>query len=377
MISYRNEINRYYAMKSNFPERLRRARAVLRGRRLDAWLVTSAHNRRYLSGFTADDAGIAESAGALLILPREAILLTDGRYTAQADLETSGWRIVEYRKGLAGALKGLARESDMRRVGYEPGFLTCERFDVIRKALKETEFLSLAGCIEVMRAQKTAAELDLIRQAVSAAETVFEEVSQWIRPGMTERQVAWRILEGLGNRAARPSFPPIVASGPNSALPHAVPTDREIREGEPIIIDMGACLAGYCSDMTRTVFLGEPRPIFKEIYRAVRRAQLAAQERIRAGLTGREIDSVARSVIAKAGYGPRFVHSLGHGVGLAVHEAPSLTPRYLRRLRSGMVVTVEPGIYLPGEGGVRLENMAVIEDCGITVLNQDRWIYDF
>jgi Xaa-Pro aminopeptidase len=377
MIFYRNEIDTDYAMKSLFPERVKRARAVLRGRGLDAWLITSPHNRRYLSGFAADDADMSESAGALLILPREAILLTDGRYTAQADMETSGWRIVEYKKGLAGALKGLASGSDMHRVGYEPGFLTCERFDAIRKALEETEFLSLAGRIEVMRACKTAPELDAIQRAVSVAETVFEEVSEGVRPGMTERQVAWRIVEGLWNRAEGPSFPPIVASGPNSALPHAVPTDRVVREGEPIIIDMGARLAGYCSDMTRTVFLGEPGPVFKEIYGAVRRAQLAAQERLRAGLTGREVDSVARSAIAEAGYGPRFVHSLGHGVGLAVHEAPSLSPRSLRKLRSGMVVTVEPGIYLPGKGGVRLENMAVIEDRGTTVLNQDRWFYDF
>lgn len=364
-------------MESPFAERVRRIRAVLRGRGLDAWLVTSPHNRRYLSGFTADDADMSESAGALLILAHEAILLTDGRYTTQADMETLGWRIIEYKKGLARALKGLAGECTMRRVGYEPGFLTCRRFDAIKKALDETEFLSLAGRIEGMRACKTASELGVMRRAVSAAETVFDEVWEAIRPGMTERQVAWRIIEGLWNHAGGPSFPPIVASGPNSALPHAVPTDRVVREGEPIIIDMGARLAGYCSDMTRTVFLGEPRPVFKGLYRAVRSAQLAAQARLRAGLTGREIDSVARAVIAEAGYGPQFVHSLGHGVGLAVHEAPSLSPRYLKKLQSGMVVTVEPGIYLPGEGGVRLENMAVIEDHGITVLNQDRWFYDF
>jgi Xaa-Pro aminopeptidase len=168
-----------------------------------------------------------------------------------------------------------------------------------------------------------------------------------------------------------------VASGPNAALPHAVPTDRPIQEGEPILIDMGARLGGYCSDMTRTIFLGEPRSSFKEVYAIVRKAQIAAQEALKAGLTGKQVDQVARDVIKDAGYGPRFVHSLGHGVGLAVHEAPTLSQQSRKMLRPGMVVTVEPGIYLPDQGGVRLENMALVEADGATILSKNDWFYEF
>jgi Xaa-Pro aminopeptidase len=356
---------------------MKRVCAVLAGRGLDALLITCPENRRYLSGFTAEDMGISESAGALLILRKEAILLTDGRYEVQAGDEAPDWRLVIYRRGLAHALKNLMHDCSVHNLAYEPDFLSCRRFEAIKKALPETEFVSLGGRIETMRSIKSSSEVESLKKAISAAETVFEGIWRDIGPGMTEKEIAWRIIEGLCQQAEGPSFSPIVASGPNAALPHAVPTDRPIQEGEPILIDMGARLGGYCSDMTRTIFLGEPRSSFKEVYAIVRKAQIAAQEALKAGLTGKQVDQVARDVIKDAGYGPRFVHSLGHGVGLAVHEAPTISQQSRKMLRPGMVVTVEPGIYLPDQGGVRLENMALVEADGATILSKNDWFYEF
>ena len=364
-------------MNSQYSGRLKRVRLILAGLGLDAFLVTCPENRRYLSGFTAEDVGISESAGALLVLRNEAILLTDGRYEVQAQDEAPDWHLVIYRQGLAHVLKDLIHGSGIHKIAYEPHSLSCQQFDAIKKGLPETEFVPLSGRIEAMRSIKAPPEIDSIKEAISAAEMVLDGVWRTIRPGITEKEVAWYILEGLWRHAEGPSFFPIVASGPNAALPHAVPTDRPIERGEPIIVDMGARLGGYCSDMTRTMFVGEPRAPFKEVYTIVQRAQLAAQRALKAGLTGRQVDQVARDVIRAAGYGPRFVHSLGHGVGLAVHEAPILSQRSRKVLRPGMVVTIEPGIYLPGQGGIRLENMALVEANGATILSKRDWFYEF
>jgi Xaa-Pro aminopeptidase len=364
-------------MKSHYLKRMKRVRAILAGRGLDALLITCPENRRYLSGFTAEDAGISESAGALLILRREAILLTDGRYEVQARDEAPDWRLVIYKQGLAHALKNLMHDCSVHNLAYEPDYLSCRRFEAIKKALPETKFVSLGGWIETMRSIKSSSEIESLKKAISAAEKVLGGIWEDIGPGMTEKEIAWRIIEGLWQHAEGPSFSPIVASGPNAAFPHAVPTDRPIQEGEPILIDMGARLGGYCSDMTRTIFLGEPRSPFREVYAIVRKAQITAQNALRAGLTGKQVDQVARDVIKYAGYGPRFVHSLGHGVGLAVHEAPTLSQRSRKKLRPGMVVTVEPGIYLPDQGGVRLENMALVKADGATILSKNDWFYEF
>jgi Xaa-Pro aminopeptidase len=278
---------------------------------------------------------------------------------------------------MARSLKNLMLGCDAHNLAYEPDYLSCQRLDSIKKALPEIKLVPLGGRIETMRSIKSSSEIESLKKAILAAEKVLGGILKDIVPGMTEREIAWRILEGLWQYAEGPSFSPIVASGPNAALPHAVPTDRPIAEGEPILIDMGAKLGGYCSDMTRTVFLGEPKSPFGEIYAIVRNAQIAAQKAIRAGLTGRQVDRVARDVIMDAGYGPKFVHSLGHGVGLAVHEAPILSQRSRKKLRPGMVVTVEPGIYLPDQGGVRLENMVLVEADGVTILSKNDWFHEF
>ena len=365
-------------MKTPYRTPLSRVRRMLAARKLDALLVTSPENRRYLSGFSADDMGMHESAGALLVTRQENILLTDGRYKIQAEQEAPDWRVEIYRKGLARKLMEISREIPLARMGYEPASLTCavmKRFEAI---LADTEFVEIPPVIEKMRAIKQASEIDTIRRAIAVAEEVFNNIWETLRPGSTEREVAWEITRQLGEKSEGPSFPPIVASGPNAALPHAVPTDRVIRQGETVIIDMGAKVDGYCSDMTRTVIPGGDAPSeTRQVYMTVQRAQAAAQECIMAGMTGREADAVARQVIKDAGYGRYFIHSLGHGVGLAVHEAPSLSQRSRRKLRAGMVVTVEPGIYIEGKCGVRLENMGLVEENGLQVLSSPKWYYDF
>ncbi len=359
-------------------DNIRKVRATLRANSLDGLLVTSPENRRYLSGFTAEDVSINESSGALLILKKRLFLLTDGRYHVQAQKEAKGWEIVIYKKGISEALKTIRSEfPDTKRIGFEPTYLSFEQHELLKKNNPGLELVPIRGRIEKMRGIKTAWEVELIKKAISVAEEVLDSVSKELSPGVTEKEVAWRINEGLYKKSDGPSFPPIVASGPNSALPHAEPTDRTIKEGEPIIIDMGARVNGYCSDMTRTFFIGPPKPPFKEIYQIVRTAQKRAQQMLRAAIPGRECDRVARDIIRKNGYGEYFVHALGHGVGLAVHEQPALSPRWKKHLKEGMVVTIEPGIYIPGKGGVRLESMALVESTGCKILTSNVGYYNW
>jgi Xaa-Pro aminopeptidase len=220
--------------------------------------------------------------------------------------------------------------------------------------------------------QSNAAQIEAMRAAVALNERVFEEVFPSVVRGRTESEIARQIestMYGLG--AQSPSFSTIVATGPNSALPHAVPGLKVIEANQPVMIDMGLILNGYCSDMTRTFVVGEPDSHYLAIHRLVRRAQLAAIAEIREGVEAAHVDKIARDIIADAGYGPAFGHSLGHGVGIAVHEEPRLSSRNGKKLRAGMVVTVEPGIYIPGWGGVRLENMVVVRADGCELLNKN------
>lgn len=364
-------------MEETTRRRLSRIKKALAARDLDALLITCPENRYYLSGFWAEDLGFTESSGALLITRHENLLLTDGRYEEQARSQAPSFAIHIYKKGLPRLLSSLFRQIGITRCGYEPSFLSCSRFEHLKKAVYPARFVDFGNLVFRMRAIKDNKELEKTRAAQDVAEEVFEGLLSWIRPGMTEKEVAFEILKGLSMKADGPSFAPIVASGPNSALPHAIPQDRPIEKGEPVIIDMGARLDGYCSDMTRTIFLGEPNEYFKRIYMVVKEAQNAAQTFVRAGVTAKEADAAARNVIKDHGYGQYFCHGLGHGVGIAIHEAPALSFRNRKKLRSSMVVTIEPGIYVPGKGGVRLENMGIVREKGLTLLTSNKWYYDF
>lgn len=361
-------------------KRVERIRLGLKRRKLDAILVTQPENRRYLSGYTAVDHSINESAGVLLISAKgEPCLLTDSRFQLQAEKEAAGFIVKLYPRGLFSLLRSLLSKRKIRRLAFESHYFlhsTSRTLEAMAGKLK-VELVGLIGFVEEQRLIKSAEELAGIERAVLLNEEVFQEVYRTLRPGRTEKEVALAIETAMRRKGAdRPAFDTIVAGGANAAMPHAVPTDRPLGQGETIVIDMGLVLDGYCSDMTRTIVLGTPDAKTVSLFRLVRRAQLAGLASLRAGVTGMAVDRIARGVIERAGLGERFGHSLGHGVGLNVHEGPSLSWRNRGQLAAGMVVTVEPGVYVPGWGGIRLENMAVVEGEGCRVLNRDTTFLD-
>jgi len=355
----------------------------LKKRSLSGILVSQPENRRYLSGFKPSDPQLNESSGFLIIGKGLAILGTDPRFEEEAQKQAKGYYPFIYRKGLEASWPevGISLKT-MKKWAFEADSLSFHTFLRFKKLIRfqgnSIPFLPTYQLIEEIRAQKDRSEIKTIRRSLFITEGVFQEVIKTLRPGKTEKEIAWQLKQLIHQKGGDGlAFDPIVASGPNAALPHAEPSDREIQKGEPVLFDFGSKWKGYCSDLSRTVFLGRPTDRFKEVYSLVRKAQVQAEKGIRAGLTTTAADALARSVIEKGGYGEYFKHSLGHGVGLATHELPSLSPSKADLLKSGMVVTVEPGIYLPGWGGVRLENMAVIQEKNAKVLNKDQSFYNF
>jgi len=346
----------------------------LRRKKIDALLVSRPENRRYLSGFRAPDHGINETSGLLVIQARgPARLLTDFRYQLQAEKETT-LQVLLYQRGVLALLSDLLDDGAIKRLAFESHY-TLHSFSLKLHEMAErrqVELVPVSDFIEKQRQIKSEAEIELMKRSTSLNESVFQKIHKQLKPDMTEIEVATAIESMMRAQGAeRPSFDTIVASGENGALPHAVPTDRELGKNSAVTIDMGLVLDGYCSDMTRNVLLGSPRKDYQKIHRIVRQAQLAGISAARPGALMKDVDRAARSIISDSGYGAYFGHSLGHGVGLAVHEPPSLSYRSRRKLQPGMIVTVEPGIYIPGLGGVRLENMVVIRDGGCEVLNED------
>lgn len=367
-----------------YQQRLAAARRQLAATDCEALLVAGPENRRYVSGFTAQESQQFESCGYLLFTREAAFLLTDFRYQEWAAQEAPHFELCLYPEGLAKLLPELLGRLRCRRLGFEAAYLSYAQYEKLSNAVAEAglevEWRPQVGLLEELREVKDAEEIAALRRALALTEAGLAEIQSRLAPGQTEHEIAWRIECYLREAGAEGlSFPPIVASGPNSARPHHHPGPRPIQTGEPIIIDLGAKVDGYCADMTRTFFLGEPDARFQEIYSLVRKAQQTAEEGIRAGMSSDEADALARQVIGAAGYGEYFGHSLGHGVGLAVHEAPRLSPLKTNAapLKAGMVTTVEPGIYLPGWGGVRLEDMILIHPDRAEVLNQDRNFYRF
>ena len=347
---------------------------------VDAFWIIRPENRRYLSGFTAEDPQLTESCGSLVISPNDRLLLTDSRYTEQAKVETTSFDIITVKGDLISELPQILSKIGCSRLGFEAQYLVWGTYEKLKKAIERekvgTTLVPLENRVEDLRKIKDQYEIEAIRASVEMITGIIEQVPQWLRPGMTEREIAWRIEDEARRRGAEAmAFPPIVASGANGALPHAVPTDKKIALGEPIVVDAGVKVEGYCSDTTRTLFFGEPKPLFIELYKIVREAQKRAIESIKPGTPTDVPDKVAREIISKAGYGEYFGHALGHGVGLATHEAPRLSPRNPEALMPGMVVTVEPGIYIPGRGGVRLEEMVLVTENGAEVLTKDLGFY--
>jgi Xaa-Pro aminopeptidase len=322
---------------------------------LDQLFVSDLTNVRYLTGFTGTN-------GACLVSPSELVFFTDFRYTERAKDEVSPeWERPEAERELIPQI--VARMSG--RVGFEDAQLSVRQLARLEAAAGEDVELVPAGdLVEQLRVVKEPEELERIAAAAQLTDGVYEWALERGLAGRTERDVARACEARLLELGAEPSYPPIVAAGPNGALPHAEPGEREIGSGELVVFDMGALLDGYCSDCTRTFATGDPGDEAREVYELVQRAQAAALEAVRPGAAGKEVDAVAREMISEAGHGDHFGHGLGHGVGLEVHEGPRLATTSEDHLAEGNVVTVEPGVYLPGRFGVRIEDLVVVTGDG-------------
>jgi Xaa-Pro aminopeptidase len=271
-------------------------------------------------------------------------------------------------------LSRLLPELEIRQMGFESSRMSVSKYNRLQEALTSVsysaELIPADELIRNLRVRKDGLEIQTIQKALQIAESAFRELLEELTPGMTESEMAWRFEQAMHRHGAQGlSFPTIVASGPNSALPHAVPSDRVVNAGEPLLFDFGVKFEGYCSDTTRTLLLETPDETFSKIYPIVLDAQQMAIEAIKPGMKGREIDAIARNHIDAMGFGDRFGHGLGHGVGMLVHEAPRLSPLSDDILEEGMIVTVEPGIYIPEWGGIRLENMVRVTNDGVEILN--------
>ena len=347
-------------------QRLDRLRQRMAAEGLDALWIAAPANRRYLSGFSG-------SSGWLLITSQVAELWTDFRYLEQAAQEAPGFAVVRHEPQLYPHLARRLEELGVRRLGFEAEHVRYGEWQRMRAALPESvELVGIGGWVEQLRRIKDAAERAAIREAARIADEALLEVLAGLRPGLTEREVALRLEFAMRRRgAAAAAFDLIVVSGPRSALPHGQPGPHPIEAGQFVTLDYGAVVDGYCSDCTRTVVVGRATPRHREVYAVVLEAQRRALAAIRPGVTGAEVDRAARQVIEEAGYGDRFGHATGHGVGLEVHEGPRLSAlAEEERLEPGMVVTVEPGIYIPGWGGVRIEDLVVVTDDGAEVLTR-------
>lgn len=331
-----------------------RLAAALAERELDLMFVTELVNVRYLTGFGGTN-------GACVCGPDTRLFLTDFRYTERAAAEVEGWEVVTVRDdwlgGVAARLEG--------RFGFEDDRMPVRTLERLRAKLADgVEAVAAGGAVEKLRRVKDEGELEAIAAATELADDVWRWSIERGLAGRSERDVARAAEARIRELGGDPSFPAIVAAGPNGALPHAEPGECEIGRGELVVFDMGAMLDGYCSDGTRTFATGEPGERAREVYEVVRGAQQAALDAIAAGIGGEELDRVAREEIAAAGHGERFGHGLGHGVGLEVHEAPHVSPRSKDTLEANEVVTIEPGVYLPGELGVRIEDLIVVAEDG-------------
>ena len=339
--------------------RLQKLRQRLIDQEVDALLISQPENRYYLSGFDG-------SSGFLLITQQNAILATDFRYIEQAKIQAPDYEIFPISNDTADWFSGLVAGLNFNRLGFEAGHITFAMYqqltDILSKAESQLKLVPVDGLVESLRARKEPEEIELITKAVEMTDNTFEYIEDILHTGMTEKEVAWEIEKFLRERGSQAMpFDIIVASGPNSALPHAKPSSRTIHAGEPIIIDIGARCEGYSSDLTRTICLGIGDDTFNKVYGTVLSAQQAALTAIEASMTGTQAYGLARRVIEQAGYGEAFGHALGHGIGLAPHEQPRLGPKSSERLVDGMVFTIEPGIYLIGWGGVRIEDDVVME----------------
>lgn len=344
--------------------RIQDLREVLREQELDGLLVTKPQHWQYFSGFTGTNA-------VLLMTRDDNFLITDFRYIEQASEEAPDFRIVRPFALVEDAVADEVTKLGLKRIGFEDEDVTFRTYSMYKGKLAGLELVPLGQALEKIRWVKDQNEIDALKRAAEITDKAFEHILDYIRPGAQESQIALELEYFMRKEGAqKPAFDIIVASGLRAALPHGVASDRVITAGELVVLDFGALYKGYHADMTRTVIIGKPDAKQREIYDLVLRSQEKAIEAIRPGVKCSVIDLAARDMITVAGYGANFGHGLGHSVGLEIHEKPSFTPKDETVLEPGMVITVEPGVYLSGWGGVRIEDLVVVTSDGCEVLSK-------
>lgn len=352
------------SLKVNKPH-LAQLKELIKAQGLDAYLITDAVHGLYLSGFTGTNCWLLITADA------QNYFITDFRYREQARAEVNGFEVVIQEQSVFQTLGQLIKQDGIKKIGVDQDELTLAVYARLNEEIAGIVFVPLPNPAKKIRKVKSAEELQLIKRAVEIADKAYLHLLDYLRPGITEKEVAFELeffMRRLGG--TRNAFETIVASGERAALPHGVATNKVLHAGEMVVLDFGTVYQGYYSDMTRTLFLGEPDARAQEIYQVVLEAQERALKHIQPGMRANEADLLARQIISDAGYGDYFGHGLGHGVGLEIHEAPSLSPRDETILEPGMIVTVEPGIYLPGWGGIRIEDMVFVSPGGCDILTR-------
>lgn len=332
---------------------------VLEEKQLDAVILSNADNIRYLSGYCGD-------TGLLFLSANRSVIMTDFRYIYQVKAEAPGVEAVDIgNDGYAVAIAKLVNEEGCKRIGYEAEHLLCASMEAWKEEAKELEFVNVEDELGDIRIIKNAYEIEQLRQAEHIGDLAFSEILDYLKPGVTELEIAARLEFSMKlHGASGNSFDPIVASGINSSMPHAVPSNKKLEKGDFVTLDFGCKYNGYCSDMTRTVVIGKASEKQREVYETVLRAQEAVLQQVKPGMIGKEIDAIARNIINAAGYEGCFGHGLGHGTGLNIHESPRASVKYDKPVTAGMTLTVEPGIYIKDFGGVRIEDMIVFTEDG-------------
>lgn len=347
-------------------DRLKKVRDKFNEIGIDGLLITNEKNRRYMTGFTG-------TAGIVIISLTKAVFITDFRYVEQAKTQVQNYEIVQHKGPIHEEVARLVKDLDIKHLGFEQDEMTFGTFKIYEHAVS-AKMVPISGVIEKLRLVKTDEELQILKEAAAIADQAFEHIIKVIKPGINELEVS-NELEFFMRRkgATSSSFDTIVASGLRSALPHGVASDKVIKAGDLVTLDFGAYYKGYCSDITRTVGVGDISDQLKNIYDIVLQAQLLGMNGIKAGMTGKQADAMTRDYITAKGYGEYFGHSTGHGIGLDIHEGPALSIKSDTILEPGMVVTVEPGIYVEGVGGVRIEDDIVItKDGNIALTNSPK-----
>ncbi|MBN2284527.1 MAG: aminopeptidase P family protein [Deltaproteobacteria bacterium] len=344
-------------------ERISRVRQGLQDMQLEGVLFVHMPNIRYLTGFTG-------SEGALLVTGGAVVLLVDGRYTTQAREEVTSCGIREFSDPVAGITDAVRKER-LSSLGFEATVLSYDTYRRLAENLNGVRLHPLSGEPAAIRSRKDSGEVTAMKRAAAIAASSLTGIIDMIRPGAVERDIAFALESAMRDEGSeKPAFETIVASGEHAAMPHARPGSRKIEKGDFVVIDYGAVSDGYNSDETCTFMVGEPTTRQRKVYRIVKEAHDRAIEAVKAGASCSEIDGRARSVIEKAGYGGYFSHGTGHGVGLEVHEPPRVSSRSTEVLETGMVVTVEPGIYIPGTFGIRIEDMVLVGESGGEILTK-------